>query len=121
MSSLWFRIVPLVATLTVSVVSGTFYLVRLAHECKSDGYLVCIQSVVRSPSEPSKAPTEAPKPKPNSAPTKTGPGPAAERQASPQQDNQTEAMLISTGHLDGEVGRVGWQESDITTWQGSAA
>jgi hypothetical protein len=113
MSSLWFRTVSLAATLTVSVVAGTYCLVKLGHECASADFLPCIQkSVFRSPSEPPTVATEPPKKMPRDAPRKTSPGPTAAPQPTPQQDPAREAMLISTGYLDGEVGRIAKSDFD---------
>jgi hypothetical protein len=56
----------------------------------------------------SKTVKELPKKAPKNAPGKTAPGPTAV----PQQEATIEAMLISTGHLDGEVGRVAKSDFD---------
>jgi hypothetical protein len=110
MSSFWFRTASLAATLAVSAVSGTYYLVRLAHECAGVEFVSCIQkSLLPAPSEPPKVVTETPTKAPKNAPAKAGPGPATAPQSAPQHPQQEagiEAMLIWTGHLDGEVGRV---------------
>jgi hypothetical protein len=111
--SFWFRIVPVAATLTVSVVSGTYYMVRLAHECAGVGFVACIKDTLfPATSEPQKVLTEPPKKVPKSAPGKTAPGPTTVPQPAPQQEATIEAMLISTGHLDGEVGRVAKSDFD---------
>ncbi|TMJ74891.1 MAG: hypothetical protein E6G91_06785 [Alphaproteobacteria bacterium] len=94
--SFWFRIVPVAATLAVSVVSGTYYTVRLAHECAGVGFVSCIKDTLFPvTSAPQKVLTEPPKKVPKSVPKAT-----------------IEAMLISTGHLDGEVGRVDKSDFD---------
>ena len=62
MSSFWFRTASLAATLAVSAVSGTYYLVRLAHECAGAEFVSCIQkSLFPATSEPPKLATEPPK------------------------------------------------------------
>ena len=107
--SFWFRIVPVAATLTVSVVSGTYYTVRLAHECAGVGFVSCIRDTLFPvTSAPQKVLTEPPKKMAKSAPKKSAPVP----QPAPQQEATIEAMLISTGHLDGEVGRVDKSDFD---------
>ena len=108
MSSIWFRTVSLAATLAVSAVSGTYYLVKLAHECAGAGFVSCVQKSLLPPtSEPTKPTitTELAKKPPKSAPEKVVPGATTPSQPTLQQDPAIEAMLISTGHLDGEVGR----------------
>jgi hypothetical protein len=106
MSSFWFRTASLAATLAVSAVSGTYYLVRLAHECAGTEFLPCIQkSLFPAASEPPKIASEAARKAPKSAPVKTPSGPTIVPQPIPRQEAALEAMLISTGHLDGEVGR----------------
>ena len=65
--SFWFRIVPVAATLTVSVVSGTYYTVRLAHECAGVGFVSCIKDTLFPvTSAPQKVLTEPPKKLPKS-------------------------------------------------------
>src|SRR3954447_8608939 len=103
MASLWFRAVSFAVPLAGSVLTGTYYLVRLGHECANVDFLSCIQkSVFPSPPEPPKVVTEPAKKMQKNAPRKTSPGPAAAPQSTPQQEAAAEAMLIWTGHLDGE-------------------
>ena len=108
--SFWFRTASLAATLAVSAVSGTYYLVRLAHECAGSEFVSCIQkSLFPDTSEPPKptttTTTEPPTKPPKSAHEKAVPRPTVAPQLPPQRDPTVETMLIWTGHLDGEVGR----------------
>ena len=95
--SFWFRIVPVAATLTVSVVSGTYYMVRLAHECAGVRFVSCIKDTLfPATSEPQKVPTEPPKEGAKERAQKKRPlGPTAVPQPAPQQEATIEAMLIS--------------------------
>jgi hypothetical protein len=110
MSTFWFRTVSLTATLAVSAVSGTYYLVKLAHECAGAEFVSCIQkSLFPAAPEPPKVAAEPPKKMTKDAPRKANSSPANAPQSTPQppqQEARLETMLIWTGHLDGEVGRV---------------
>ena len=123
MSSFWFRIIPVTATLAVSAVSGTYYLVRLAHECAGVGFVSCVQkSLSQATAAPPTPPTMY---EPAKKPTKSAlvkPRPTAPPQPTPlPQDHAVEAMLISTGLLDGEVGRTSKSDFDkaVRTFQAS--
>jgi hypothetical protein len=110
--SFWFRIVPVAATLTVSAVSGTYYTVRLARECADVRFVSCIKDTLFSAPSVLPVSPEPLKKGQKSATGKTAPGPTVVPQPAPQQEAAIEAMLISTGHLDGEVGRIAKSDFD---------
>jgi hypothetical protein len=80
-----------------ALLSGTYYFVKLGHECEGKPLVACIRQVAVSPTA---------EPKNTSSKDAAPPVKPVTPEAGPQQAPALEGMLIWTGHLDGEVGHI---------------
>jgi hypothetical protein len=95
------RIIYFMVALVGAAITGVHHFIGLLQDCKGKALIVCVWPVGFSTATETKGTSSKDVPS-QGAHSKGKPAP----EAGPQQTRELEAMLMWTGHVDGEVGRI---------------